>query len=348
MLFSVVIPVYNAGKYLGACLDSLSCQTWNDFEVVLVDDGSSDASPALCEAYAAGHSNVTVLLAHHGGPFCARICGIEHARGDYVVFLDADDCLRPDALELCAQFLNREPVDMLCFDYSFKDDFSVRKDSSHGSPLTEGLYRGEQMEKVREAVCSGGFNNLWCKMVRRALCPPKEALAVGGRRPAHAEDLLYLLLLMENVHSVGYVHEALYWYRQHTESTQGTFKDSLVSDLGLVVPRLMAYGQIWGMQARALAGVALQYVNLLKILFSTPMSASKRRERFLTIMRELCKLPLSPKTETFSLIRPDNRLIILASMKGHYYVCWGIIKSIHAIKHIIEIPLKRRIDQPVF
>lgn len=96
---SVVIPIYNAGKYLRECLDSVLAQTYRDIEVILVDDGSTDASAAVCDEYATADNRVKVLHKINGGATAARRDGVESATGEYVMFVDADDTIDSDMVE---------------------------------------------------------------------------------------------------------------------------------------------------------------------------------------------------------------------------------------------------------
>lgn len=95
---SVIIPVYNAVKYLGACVDSVLSQTGCDLELILVDDGSSDGSGELCREYERKDSRVRYLHKENGGVSSARNMGLDHATGDWIAFADADDYMLPDAL----------------------------------------------------------------------------------------------------------------------------------------------------------------------------------------------------------------------------------------------------------
>ena len=96
---SVVIPVYNSQKYLRECIDSVLAQSFADFEVVAVDDGSSDESPAILDEYAAKDSRVKVVHKANGGVSAARNDGFDVVSGDYVLFVDSDDYLAADALD---------------------------------------------------------------------------------------------------------------------------------------------------------------------------------------------------------------------------------------------------------
>lgn len=100
MTVSVVIPVYNASRYLRECVDSVLAQTYADIDVVLVDDGSTDESGAICDGYAAADCRVRSLHFGNGGLSVARNRGVEAARGQYVTFVDADDMLHPRCVEV--------------------------------------------------------------------------------------------------------------------------------------------------------------------------------------------------------------------------------------------------------
>ncbi|MBQ8769519.1 MAG: glycosyltransferase family 2 protein, partial [Oscillospiraceae bacterium] len=91
MFFSVVVPVYNVENYLKECVDSILRQSFADFELILVDDGSKDGSGAICDAYALGDARVKVIHKENGGQSTARNAGVRAAAGEYAVFLDSDD-----------------------------------------------------------------------------------------------------------------------------------------------------------------------------------------------------------------------------------------------------------------
>lgn len=113
MKFSIIIPVYNVAQYLPACLDSVFAQTYSDYEVVCVNDDSTDDSLSVLEQYAARDARINVISQSNGGLSAARNTGLVHAQGDYVFFLDSDDWIEPDALKILSEKLSDE--DMVCF-----------------------------------------------------------------------------------------------------------------------------------------------------------------------------------------------------------------------------------------
>lgn len=98
MKFSIIVPIYNVEKYLMDCIDSVLSQNYSDYELILVDDGSSDGCPRICDDYAAKDAHVCVVHQENGGLSAARNAGIQRANGEYILFLDGDDCLYENVL----------------------------------------------------------------------------------------------------------------------------------------------------------------------------------------------------------------------------------------------------------
>ena len=113
MLFSIIIPVYNVEQYLRDCLDSVCNQSFTDWEAVCVDDGSTDGSSMILREYAGKEDRLRIITQANGGLSAARNNGMMSARGEYILFLDSDDWLEPNALEVLASNLDGE--DMICF-----------------------------------------------------------------------------------------------------------------------------------------------------------------------------------------------------------------------------------------
>ena len=116
MTLSIIVPIYNVAKHLVRCLDSIAMQMRDDYELLLIDDGSTDASGALCDVFAREHPECRVVVIHqpNGGLSAARNAGIDKARGEYITFVDSDDYIDPHTLEHNMDFLIAHPeVDML-------------------------------------------------------------------------------------------------------------------------------------------------------------------------------------------------------------------------------------------
>lgn len=113
MKFSLIVPVYNVEKYLCKCLDSILSQNYTDFELLLIDDGSTDKSGDICDEYSTLHKNIKVYHKENGGLSEARNYGLRYAKGDYIVFIDSDDWIESNSLMLFSEALGNKNFDVL-------------------------------------------------------------------------------------------------------------------------------------------------------------------------------------------------------------------------------------------
>jgi len=125
-MVSIIIPVYNCGKYIAKCLDSVLCQTFHDWEVIAVNDGSHDNSLEILLEYAKRDLRIVVIDQVNSGVVTARNNALKSAKGEYLTFLDADDCLTPDALALMVEALKRDSADVCVGGYSLEWEDSGR------------------------------------------------------------------------------------------------------------------------------------------------------------------------------------------------------------------------------
>lgn len=243
-VISVIIPVYNPGPFLGECLASLDAQTCRDFEIILVDDGSSDGSADICDAYAAKRENVHVFHGPNRGPLLARRQGMREAQGDYLMFLDADDCLRFDAVQVVTDAAE-DGADVICFGCAQGVVESYAASVSTPAILASGFYQGDDYEDVKRAVCSGLFNSLCDKVFRRSLVDFDDGYA-AWQSLKHGEDLFQLMPLLSAARSLRCLDEVLYFYRENPYGSSGSFKAFQTDDLREVFKRLFFYAEAWG------------------------------------------------------------------------------------------------------
>lgn len=227
-LFSVCVPVYNAESYLREACASIFLQNVADYEVILVDDGSTDGSGEMCDAIAAEYNHVSVIHQENMGLLCARRAAIKRARGSYIVALDADDLLRPDALELLSKVVKFCEPDFVLFPFSRSTDFEVFQSSR--ASLRQGYYGDEGCREFRRSVFLGKHTSVWCKCVRRSILDA-DADYSAYRGLTYAEDLLQLPELMESARNFYYLDEPLYYYRDNDESCTRTYKPEYLASL---------------------------------------------------------------------------------------------------------------------
>lgn len=145
MFFSIIVPVYKVEEYLPSCIESVLNQTFTDFELILVDDGSPDVCPEICEEYAAKDSRIKVIHKPNGGLASARRAGIKIAKGDYVFNLDSDDLIEPDTLECAYKIITDTDCEIVSFAYNWvKNGKTV---NITNDTLDEGLYTQKEIQE---------------------------------------------------------------------------------------------------------------------------------------------------------------------------------------------------------
>ena len=267
MRFSVLVTVYNAERYVGACLDALCAQTYADFEIVVVDDGSSDGSGRICDSYAERDRRVRVLHTENRGVLLARAYAEEKARGEYLLHCDGDDLVTPDMLASFSEAIDRSHPDLIICDFSyfFGDDAPIREcffpqDRTFGGAEREELYR---------LLLSSRFNTLCNKCFARSL--REEAPEYDRVRDLrHGEDLLRSGYLVTAAETIEYVCGSYYLYRRGVGHSGAFERDSLRGCAAVdetlrgLLQKRVAWDDVWEALYRDLCRKQLDnYVGLL-------------------------------------------------------------------------------------
>lgn len=218
-LFSVIVPVYNVEKYLEQCVESLIGQTFHNIEIILVDDGSTDKSPSICDFYATGDGRVKVIHKKNGGLVDARKSGIEIAIGTYIVCVDGDDWAETMYLENFERIISECNPDIICCGYYLSYGNGKKKECHMPEPF--GYYNKERIRKVVFPYLienkAGKYYppSLWAKTFKRNLY--KQHQAVSGLISV-GEDHACTKPCMYHAKSMYILDKCLYNYRQNPES----------------------------------------------------------------------------------------------------------------------------------
>ena len=315
-LFSVVVPVYNARDNLPDSLGSVFTQDFDDYEVVLVDDGSTDGSAALCDEYASCRGNVVVTHLENGGSLLARHEGFAISRGEYVVCLDSDDRFRDDALSTLACVIDEDRPDLVLFRFSLSEGFAPYAPSA--LDLDPGPHGEADLGRLRRIICTAQHtNSLWSKAFRR------EVLDAGAdyssfRGLIHGDDLLQVLNVLDGVRSFHYCPEALYYYRPNPASVTRSYRSGQLDDLMVVIDSLLSHADAWGdgCPEAARRGAILQCIYLLHILMGDSMADDCRRAEFERLARYMDDAGLFGEWQRF--LRIDKRLEARALHRADY------------------------------
>lgn len=218
MKISIVVPVYNAEKYLSECIDSVISQTADNWELILINDGSTDSSGKICDAYAEKH--VDKIFAFHKeneGQFLTRKYGIMKCTGDYVGFLDADDLLESDYIETLSQSAEAfDCPDTVCFgfvQFGSKDEKETKISDSAVCFKTI-----EERKNIYKMIISGNMNGSLCsKLFKREIITaniPDDTIVCSKR---FAEDAYHSFYVLAKSSSILLLPNILYRYRNNVQ-----------------------------------------------------------------------------------------------------------------------------------
>ena len=227
MLISVIIPVYKVEAYLKECVDSVLRQTYRDIEVLLVDDGSPDRCPEICDEYAQIDSRVKVIHKKNGGLSDARNAGLEQMNGDYFVFIDSDDWWTDNkVLKDLSELITRHKADVVLFDrITFTNDGKIHY------PNTEPLKRINDLTfdaAILELSKQGKFDiSAATKIVKASIVKSNNIRFVRGLL---SEDIDWTFNLFQYVHSVACLERPIYCYRKRVGSITNSVGEKNIKD----------------------------------------------------------------------------------------------------------------------
>lgn len=201
---SIIIPVYNAEKYLRQCLDSVLAQTYTDFEVLLIDDGSTDASGKICDEYAAKDTRFTVFHKENGGVSAARNLGIENAKGEWITFVDSDDYIDEGFLKI---FIDRQ----LQGDFLLMGVIQIIENEKIVLFQFNSNYSMSQFEFLNKFTLYQYFAGPWAKLFRADIIKNNHLKFNEGL--SWGEDALFNLQYIKFCNTISIYNEQFYNYR---------------------------------------------------------------------------------------------------------------------------------------
>lgn len=233
LLVSIIVPIYRVEAYLDECVTSIVGQSYTNLEILLVDDGSPDACPAMCDAWAERDARVRVIHKANGGLSDARNAGIEQARGEWLMFIDSDDVMLPD---MCARLLaaaterQAEIAQGNFYFYTCQADGSWQcSENITATPSGGQVLTG--VEAVRRCMGPGASTDdvvAWSKIYHRSLFQSEPCLRYPVGR-LH-EDMFTTYKILYKASKVAYIDTPLYYYRQRAGSIMAQYGLQNVED----------------------------------------------------------------------------------------------------------------------
>lgn len=210
---SVIIPVYNTEKYLNACVDSILLQADASLEIILVDDGSTDASPIICDDYAQKHENIHVLHIQNSGPATAKNEGLKLAKGNYIALTDSDDRMEPLMLHKMVSAGYEYDADIVCCNYKQIDE---QGNVSHLNSTNQQYVLNHEEGLIHFFSKDKIYSQCWTKLYKRQMLTDNHIENDPGLRTD--EDFIFNIRAFVHAKTTVIVDEPLYEYT-HRESS---------------------------------------------------------------------------------------------------------------------------------
>ena len=231
MFFSVIVPVYKVEKYLSACIESILAQTFSDYEIILVDDGSPDSCPEICDDYKEKDNRIKVVHKQNGGLASARRAGIKVAEGEYVFNLDSDDLIENDTLEYAYNKIKETNCDIVSFSYRWvKNSVTV---NITNDCIDEGFYDKDCIKKhiFPRLLMDKNMNHisyyLSGKAVKRELLTPHQLNV--SEKISLGEDLCCVIPCYLHAQSVYISKKTAYLYTVRDDSISKEFNTKQIN-----------------------------------------------------------------------------------------------------------------------
>lgn len=269
ILISVVLPVYNVAAYLERCIESVVNQTYQNLEIFLIDDGSTDESQEICRKWAGKDHRIRHIRKENQGLGMARNTGMEYAAGKYICFFDSDDYVALDTLEQCCALAQREQADVVCF--GFHRVSKTGQILQTRTPCLEHLtYQGEAVREeflpeliapdTAEGKDSGLWMSAWTALYRLELLQTS-GWQFASERVVLSEDLYSLLRLYGFVQKVAVLPKALYYYCENETSLSRTFRPDRYARIKDCYDACMAVCQELGYSEKVRRRLAYPYLS---------------------------------------------------------------------------------------
>ena len=217
--FSIMTPVYKVEPYLDECVQSVVGQSYVNFELILMDDGSPDRCGEMCDAWAERDSRIRAYHIENGGLLHARSAALEKATGDYYVFLDSDDYLYPNALETLYGKLTETGCDCVIYSSEKRLDSKVIEKAVCEKEIC-GRVVTDKREVLKTVLTNGSYNAIWRKCVRASCFDGRDYTPYNHIK--YGEDLVRSLEIFENAGSFLFIPDILHVYRCNRESMMNT------------------------------------------------------------------------------------------------------------------------------
>ena len=252
--YSFLIPVYNVEKYIERCIESLLCQTYLDYEIIVIDDCSTDKSWEKCkELERKNKERIHVCREKKKvGLYQVRFDLLERAKGDYIVFVDGDDYIDVNLLKDVDNYISKNRCDVIIYDFyaEYRYRFGIKKLRLHQIGIESGIYKENDKDKIYQEFTTGRINTIWRKVFHKSLLR-KDDMVYGLNKRALGEDALLTMPILMRAERIGYLNKPLYYYQRNVRSlSRSSDIEDRIECMITVAQEMQKYINLWGIEDR--------------------------------------------------------------------------------------------------
>lgn len=332
-LITIVVPVYNAEKYLNRCIESIVNQTYRNSEIILVDDGSPDKCPQMCDQWAEKDSRIKVIHKENAGAGMARNTGIEEACGRYILFVDSDDYIDLKTIEKCVAELLKTQSDVVMFGrFSAFADGTVKE-----TPVVTDEYYFSG-NRVIDDILSGlfvherGIGISSCNKIYSLQLIKEKNIKFKSEREILSEDAIFNLELFAYVKAVAIIPESFYYYFKNEASFSRTYKKDLQKLNNAFLEKCIFLCEKYGYKSQTINRIRARY-HIYAFAGMKQIEAcdfSKKQKK--TLLDGFFKDEALHKSITFESLKPKSiplKIFYLCIKFRLYWICRILLKFAH-------------------
>ncbi len=217
-IISVIVPVYNAEKYLQRCVKSIREQTYGNLEIILVNDGSSDGSQEICDSLASSDERIKVIHQENGGSSIARNAGLDNSTGSIISFVDSDDYIDPSMLQRMHELMTSNNLDVI----------EIERDDPSKKRFFTNEFRIENRNQALQRIIPSSSFQVWKRLYKKSIINDMRFIP----NIIH-QDVFYTIDLLNRIQSIGYLNSPLYFYNRESESVIRSKYTPMKRDIGV-------------------------------------------------------------------------------------------------------------------
>lgn len=307
-MISVIVPVYNPGKWFESCVQSILEQTYQEIELILVDDGSTDGSEKLCDVFAEKDNRIKVIHLKNGGVSKARNVGIEAARGEYIAFIDSDDWIEKNTFEQTLNRIKEDDSELAIYAMQIDRYTDNKVDSTILEWSEDTNFSVQEIAQKFEQLFYKDYLSSSCTKILKKDVIEKYSLRFNKSLVMY-EDLYFVLDYISHIDKISILKKAYYHYRMDTSVVAVSKRktDNLLKNLDIVVKQIIAFVNGQGVEINGKVNnviVDMYIIFLYKLFveknsFFERLKGIRKLERTDILQKALCDCPKFTKGSRF-------------------------------------------------